>query len=147
MCSGTCQCSGKSEIWDVPNVMIDDGPVGDTLTCESMTPLKTRTREPVTLGLAPTFTRRSGRRRSPLCQRAGYKRSDIGQQPSHQHADWCDQYSYCLLSLLTCPRPASSPSLIAKVQEPLPPLPPSAFYAAFPSPVLPPSAVLVLKRL
>ena len=34
ICSGTYQCSGKSEIWGVPNVMIalgfiDDGPVGD----------------------------------------------------------------------------------------------------------------------
>ena len=33
-CSGACQDGDKSEIWDVPNVMIrlgfiDDGPIGD----------------------------------------------------------------------------------------------------------------------
>ena len=78
---------------------------------------------------------------------AGYGRSDIGQQSSDQHADWYGQYIHCLLSLLTCLRPTSSLSLIAEVQEPSPILPPSALQAVLPSPVLLPSAFLVLKRL
>ena len=78
-------------------------------------------------------------------QRTGPKRSDIGQQSSHQHADWYDQYIHCLLSLLTSPRPTSSPPLVAEVQEPSATLPPSALHAASPSPVPPPG--LVPKRL
>ena len=83
--------------------------------------------------------RRSGRRQLPLySQGIGHRRRDIGRQSITQHADWYDQYSHCLLSLLTCLRPASSPPLIAEVQEPSATLPPSALNAAFPSPVLPP---------
>ena len=78
-------------------------------------------------------------------QRIGPKRSDIGQQSSHQHADWYDHYSHCLLSLLTCLPPTSSPPLVAEVQEPSATLPPSALDAAFLSPVPPPD--LVMKRL
>jgi len=74
-----------------------------TLTCDSTTSLKSRTREPPTLMIgANTYDnlqRWSGRRRSPLnSQRAGYGRSGIGQPSSNQHGDWYDQSSHCLAS-------------------------------------------------
>ena len=72
-----------------------------------------------------------------MVQPTHHGRSDISQQSSDQHADWYHQYSHCLLSLLTCLRPTSSPPLITEVQDPSSTLPPSNFHAAFPSPVLP----------
>ena len=71
-----------------------------------------------------------------MVQPTHHGRSDIGQQSSDQHADWYHQYSHCLLSLLTCLRPTSSPPLITEVQDPSATLPPSTLRAAFPSPVL-----------
>ena len=147
ICSSTCQYSGKSEIWDVPNVMIGLGFINDD-------PVRGSDAKPRRYH----FLKEQNQRAShfminanihddpvwatllPLCsQRAGYGRSDIGQQSSTRHADWCDQYSHFLLSLLTCLRPTSSPPHIAEVQEPSATLPPSALNAATPNPVLPPS--------
>ena len=92
------------------------------------------------LTLQGNLQRWSGQRRLPLYrQRASYRLSDIGQQSSNHHADWYDQYSYSLLSLLTCFPPTSSLPIIAGVQEPSATLSPSASHAAFPSPVLPPA--------
>src|SRR5258706_855117 len=50
-CSGTCQCSGKSEIWDAPNDMIGltstTAPLETpTLTCDSTTHSNSKTRDP-----------------------------------------------------------------------------------------------------
>ncbi len=92
---------------------INYGPVGDPdANLWLYDSLKERNQRPSHLRLAPTFTTtRSGGRghidRHCTSQRASYGRSNIGQQSSNQHADWCDQYSHCLLSLLTCLRPTS----------------------------------------
>ena len=67
----------------------------------------------------------------------------MGRQSSNQHAGWYDRFNQSLLSLLTCLRPTSPPSLITEVQGPSPALPPSTLYATCP----PPSAFLVPKRL
>ena len=133
----------------MPNVMvglgfIDDGPVGDPDTnLRPYTFLKDRNQRAshFMIGVDNLHNpqRRSGRRRVPLySQGAGYGRSDIGQQSSTQHAGWYDQYSHCLLSLLTCLRPSGSSPLIAEVQEPSATLPPPVSNAASLSPILPP---------
>ena len=123
---------------------IDDGPVGDPDANPRLYDfLKEQNQRAghfmIGANIHDNLQRRSGPRRLPVYSLgAGHGWSDIGRQSSTQHADWYDQYSYYLLSLLTCLRPTSPPPLIAEVRELSATLPPSTLNAAFPSPVLPP---------
>ena len=118
---------------------VDDGlSETPTLSCDSTTAVKSRTREPATFiigaNIHDNLQRCSGRRQSPLySQRADYGWSDIGQPSSNQHADWYDQSNHCLSSTF------QFTSIIAEVWEPSATLPPSTLHASFPSPVLPSS--------
>ena len=113
-----------------------------TLSCDSTSSLKIRTREPATY---------DWRRQSRQPAAAVWATSIVIVQPGCRQ--WAeryrstvkypacrlyDQYSHYLLSLLTCLRPSSSSLLIAEVQEPSATLPPPASNTDFPSPVLPP---------
>ena len=54
ICPDTCQCSGKTEIWDAPNVMTalisTTAPLEtQMLTCDSVISSKSKIREPATL--------------------------------------------------------------------------------------------------
>ena len=86
---------------------IDDGPVGDpdaNLRLYDFLKEKNQRSSHFMIGtnVHDNLQRRSGPHRSPLYgQRAGYGRSNIDRQSSNQYADWYDQYSHCLLSLLT----------------------------------------------